>query len=132
MNKSPMIYTIAEAYFPKHYEANCQAKITFRIGLQKQTIKELSPQFEQALKVIKERESNPEGQIEPLKITMAQLKDTIRRRNIQIADLKIRVRYEEGIKNRFNVKLRKVENCLDSYSPTIMDLAVKIRNIINS
>ena len=58
-------------------------------------------------------------------------KDKLHRRNMQIKDLKIELKIDKKIKDRFNSRLCDVKDCLNSYSPTIIDLAVKIRQILN-
>ena len=62
---------------------------------------------------------------------LPQEKNALLKTEKEIAELKLSVNYEREIKNRFNKQLHLIENCLDSSSPSIVTLGVKIRNIID-
>ena len=55
----------------------------------------------------------------------------LHRRNMQIKDLKIALKIEGELKDRFNKKICDIGDALEVYSPNIIALSVRIRNVID-
>ena len=62
---------------------------------------------------------------------IADLKDKLHRRNMQIKDLKIALKIESEIKTRFNKQLRYIEGIMDDISGTSVSKEA-IQKIINN